>query len=183
MSTDRSRAESESEMQWLDNMEKLVGRAHVDDGLRGLLGDAARTPLRESLPPAPSAEACEAHDWAAGRERISTVPPIDVYPNFLSDKEVQHLLRLGLCHAAANLDTEAAAAAENADGYSATAFLPSHLKDTDPVLAEIENRCAIATRVPLHEDEPPITIRFEGPVHTLGSKLLSPVLPCPPSLA
>lgn len=142
---------------WLSAVEEVCA-AVVPNGLTGLLADGAMTAA--TLPPPPMATA--GHDWRAGRHRVASQPPIEVYPNFLTDAEIEYLVRLGLCHAAPQLVLPENATKKDADEASARAQMPTALSANDPLLQELEKRFAEATGVPVHPDEATLVVRFAG---------------------
>ena len=72
-------------------------------------GMSVAGPAREKGAPPPDVED---YDWKAGKHRVSNLPPVDVYPSFLSSAEVDHMLALGLAHALPATDTEEKAGKE-----------------------------------------------------------------------
>jgi len=88
------------------------------------------------------------HDWQRGASIVSAqAPRLLVYPHFLSDDEVDHLLRA--CREHEDLNSVESGRTVSVDG-----LLPE-----DPVVMAIEERCAMVTGIPCHGDEEPLGLR------------------------
>lgn len=126
--------------QWLQATERLCSRIH--GGLPRLL---------RTLATAPTVAATTAHDWRAGQNLLCSSPRIELYPHFLSPCEVEHLLGTALARA------ELPSHAERLDvAPKWRADLPS----TSALARRLEERCALATGVPVHADEAPLSLKF-----------------------
>ena len=114
--------------------------------------------------------------WTCGVEVVSEREPrLLLYPNFLSDAEVDHLLDLSRwgameAAAAASLVTAgpqavswdgARPARTASSGRTVSVHLPSPADDA--TIRKIEERCAAVTGIPTHADEEPLGVRHTSP--------------------
>lgn len=112
------------------------------------------------------------HSWVAGaRVASEREPRLVLYPNFLSSKEVDHLLDLahwGAMEAAAAASfTSAPKQAVSWDGARPAKTAQSgrtisiHLPPPgdDAIIQSIEERCALVTGIPMHAAEEPLGLR------------------------
>ena len=137
----------EAQRRWLSSAEAFC-YACVPAGLGGLLAHAG-TALDGDLQ----------HKWKAGRKRLSKRPPIDWYPNFLSDAEVEQMLYLGLLHSIPSHGSQG-------DDKGAIVQLSQTYANGLGVARLIEARCAEATGVPIHEHEAALMMKHTPETHT-----------------
>lgn len=135
----------ELQRNWIESAEAFC-LSRVPCGLGGLLRQAA-----VSLDGEPT------HKWKAGKKRLSKLPPVDFYPHFLSEKEVEQFLYLGLLH---SIPSHGAMG----EGKGALVQFSKHYSDLIGLSRLVETRCAEATGVPVHEHEAPVMMQ-----HTLES--------------
>ena len=144
---------------------------------------APTTPTASVPPPAllaraaPQRPVVSAHtSWCRGVHVASEREPrVVLYPHFLSAAEVAHLTELARWgraedDAAASVMVGATRAVSwdggrqvraEASGRTVSIHLPSPADD--PVIAAIEERCAVATGVPAHAEEEPLGLRHTSP--------------------
>lgn len=164
---------------WLAASEALCARA--PGGLIGVI-KRAMAPSPRQLPRSTTPSPLPAHvdhEWREGRTVLSAADPrIELYPNFLSGSECDHLLTLALARAQ--------------QPANASVFLVpkwrAAIPTGDAVAAAIEERCALATGVPCHTDEVWIVCMPSTPPHSHTPLPRSPQHPAthphfPPTLS
>jgi hypothetical protein len=174
---------------WLDEVESFCSRC-VPGGLPTLM----QVPSRDgrAQPRSGGVAASRRSDWTVGRRVLSASSPrIELYPNFLSDAECDHLLRVALTHAqpghgeeADGVPAEATEPAETERGGRRDAAAREHAARPglarlrgqrrmlvappadDPVARALEERCEQATGVPRHPLEAALTMKHTPEMDT-----------------